>query len=56
MQMGFEHELQQARVAYRAALRRYGMDGTQESRLEWMRAGRRLADAVNDTLRPPQYD
>jgi len=39
-------ELVVAREAYRSAMRRYGEFPTQEARLEWMRAQRRLAEAV----------
>ncbi len=46
-------ELQSAREAYRAAMRRYGEVSTREARLEWLRAQRRLAAAVCDQLGVP---
>ena len=46
-------ELEAAREAYRSAMRRYGEYPTQEARLQWMRAQRRLAEAVCAKLGVP---
>jgi hypothetical protein len=46
MTMRATDELQSAREAYRSAMRRYGESPSQDARLEWMRAQKRLAEAV----------
>ena len=46
-------DLDQARQAYRQAMRRYGEDRSQQARLEWLRAQRRLAEAVCAQLGVP---
>ena len=46
-------ELMAAREAYRSAMRKYGEVPSQEARLEWMRAQRRLAEAVCAQLGVP---
>jgi hypothetical protein len=46
-------DLKAAREAYRTAMRRYGEVPSQEMRLEWMRAQRRLAEAVCAQLGVP---
>jgi len=43
-------DLDEARLAYRAAMRRYGEHPCAETKLEWMRAGRQLAAAVTGRL------
>jgi hypothetical protein len=46
-------ELEQARQTYREAMRRYGEDRSQQARLQWLRAQRRLAEAVCAQLGVP---
>ncbi len=46
-------ELERARYEYRLAMRRYGEAPSQATRLDWMRAQRRLAIAVSEQLNIP---